>query len=437
MKLLTRRPETQHQEPVPRGTDRVLAPQRRHGSSGEDAHLEGSKRTLSVRARDAQHRLRIERAQSRADRRRIHRPLGLEQLPQPRVLWGFGEKPVQQRPNVEVGATRHDRQPPAGADLSDRGIRVADKHPGRVTLARVRHIDQVVRYARPRGRIWLRRPDVEPAVDGEGIGGHHLSTEPFGQRRVLELDFRGPDDEGAASRWVFDYAQAHGGLWAGLPRFYDGLDAAYAIGNIAYLLNRAENDSSYRPQALASLQSFMVHAASRNGFTIPEVAGLFPYRLDRVAYERLVREAPWSFGMYDAERYLGGHISFTEPLGAGAGEGLWLIRRALLSETFDENGHPDGGLVLLPCVPADWLAEGREIRLRTFPTYYGTLSVTIRSSISSHRKVAIEYRFLPYENNASSTPLRFRIRLSPPGERSQEIAFVPACKKAARITARW
>ena len=283
-----------------------------------------------------------------------------------------------------------------------------------------------------------------PSLGGKHEGPHpRLTATRFGNYwnlfapSFLELDFRGPDDEGAASRWVFDYAQAHGGLWAGLPRFYDGLDAAYAIGNIAYLLNRAENDSSYRPQALASLQSFMVHAASRNGFTIPEVAGLFPYRLDRVAYERLVREAPWSFGMYDAERYLGGHISFTEPLGAGAGEGLWLIRRALLSETFDENGHPDGGLVLLPCVPADWLAEGREIRLRTFPTYYGTLSVTIRSSISSHRKVAIEYRFLPYENNASSTPLRFRIRLSPPGERSQEIAFVPACKKAARITARW
>jgi len=283
-----------------------------------------------------------------------------------------------------------------------------------------------------------------PSLGGKHEGPHPRLTETrFGNYwnlfapSFLELDFRGPDDKGTANQWVFDYAQAHGGLWAGLPRFYDGLDAAYAIGNIVYLLNRSENESGYRMQALASLQSFMLHGASRNGFTIPEVAGLFPYRLDRASYERLVREAPWSFGMYDAERYLGGHISFTEPLGAGAGELLWLIRRALLSETFDKDGRPDGGLVLLPCIPADWLAEGREIRLRSFPTYYGTISVTVRSSISSLRKIAFEYRYLPYANNASGTPLRFRVRLAPPGERLQEIAFVPARNKTSRMSARW
>ena len=283
-----------------------------------------------------------------------------------------------------------------------------------------------------------------PSLAGRNEGPHpRLTATRFGNYwnlfapSFLELDFRGPEGQEWPNQWVFDYAQAHGGLWAGLPRFYDGLDAAYAVGNIAYLLNRAANDGSYRSQALASLQSFMLHAASRNGFTIPEVAGLFPYRLDRAAYEQLVRESPWNFGMYDDKRYLEGHISFTEPLGAGAGEALWLIRRALLSETFDAAGHPDGGLVLLPCVPADWLAEGQGIDLRDFPTYYGLLSARIRSSISSRREITVEYRFAPYGNDGATPPLRFRVRLSPPGAESQELTFTPVRNEVAQVTGNW
>lgn len=283
-----------------------------------------------------------------------------------------------------------------------------------------------------------------PSLGGKNEGPHpRITATRLGNYwnlfapSFLELDFRGPGGGDSAGDWVFDYAQAHGGLWGGLPRFYNGLDAAYAIGNISYLITRSLNESACRPQALASLQSFMLHAASRNGFTIPEVAGLFPYRFDRGAYERLVREAPWSFGMYDAGRYLQGHISFTEPLGAGAGEALWLVRRALLSESFDDQGRPDGGLLFLPCIPSDWLAEGQEIRLRDFPTYYGTVSITVRSSIASRREIAVEYRFVPFRNNRSGVRPRFRIRLSPPGEQVQEIIFVPTAGRTTRITANW
>ena len=120
-------------------------------------------------------------------------------------------------------------------------------------------------------------------------------------------------------------------------------------------------------RAVAGLQAFFLHAASRNGYTIPEVAGLFPDRLDRTAYERLVRESPWTFGMYDDKRYLDGHISFTEPLGAAAGEALWLIRDALVCEERDENGLPNGELLLLANVPSDWFAEGKEIALEDLP----------------------------------------------------------------------
>lgn len=240
----------------------------------------------------------------------------------------------------------------------------------------------------------------------------------------LELRFSSPDRAGVPNRWLFGYAETHGGLWAGLPRFYTGLDAAYAIGYISELLDRSAQDVQARPQALAALQSYFLHAASRNSHAIPEVAGLFPGRLDRGAYEQLVREAPWSFGMYDAYRYLDGQISFTEPLGSGAGAALTMVRQALLAETRDEFGLPDGGLVLLPTVPGEWFAEGQEIVLENFPTAYGTLSVKVRSRIASAREITMEYRFEPFPGERVRR--EFRVRFVPPGGRPVEVRFDPA-----------
>lgn len=250
----------------------------------------------------------------------------------------------------------------------------------------------------------------------------------------LELDFRSTADAREPNASVFAFAEKHGGLWAGLPRFYAGLDAAYAIGYLGHLIDRATREPGLRPQALAGLEAFMLHAASRNGHTIPEVAGLFPYRLQRAAYEQLVRESPWNFGMYDGHRYLEGHISFTEPLGAVAGAALTLVRSALLSETRDDLGQPDGGLVLLPAVPADWLAEGKEIVLRDMPTHYGALSATIRSQLSSRRLVTVDYRFAS-NGRTFPRPLQFTVRLAPSGEKPQELSFTPA--SSGTLLAEW
>ena len=79
--------------------------------------------------------------------------------------------------------------------------------------------------------------------------------------------------------------------------------------------------------------------------------------------------------MYDDQRYLEGHISFTEPLGAGAGQALSLIRSALIVETRDIKGALNGNIVLLPTIPAAWLAQGQTIQLDDFATEYGVLSL--------------------------------------------------------------
>ncbi len=209
----------------------------------------------------------------------------------------------------------------------------------------------------------------------------------------LHLGILNYNNPGCPSEWITDYMENHGGLFAGLPRFYNGLDAVYAIGYIDELIERSKLNVENRVKAITALESFMIHASSQNGHTIPEVSGFYPERLDLKEYERVVREAPWSFGMYSIDRYLQGYSSFTEPLGAGAGEGLWLIRKSLIDEIKDENGLPNGGVFFLSSIPSEWLKEGKEIKLTQFPTAYGTFDLYIKSFISSRREIHVKYSY--------------------------------------------
>jgi hypothetical protein len=241
----------------------------------------------------------------------------------------------------------------------------------------------------------------------------------------LHLEILRYKDPERPSEWLTDYLENHGGHFAGLPRFYSGLDAVYSIGYIDELMERSKVNIENRIKALTALESFMVLASSNNGHTIQEVSGFFPERLDRREYERAVREAPWNFGMYNSNRYLQGHISFTEPLGAGAGEGLLLVRKSLIDEMKDQNGLPDGGVFFLSTIPAEWLKEGKEIRLSHFPTVYGTFDLYIRSFISSRREIQVKYKFSKVlgKDKATGNDLpawnelnKILIRLVPPAE---------------------
>jgi hypothetical protein len=265
-----------------------------------------------------------------------------------------------------------------------------------------------------------------PSLDNKNEGPYdRLTDSRYGNYwnlfapSVLELGVT-LDSRGRPNSQLLETMAQHGGLWAALPRFNAGLDAAYSIGVLRELQRRSMRDVRYRHQAIAGLNAFFLHAASRNGYTIPEVAGLFPYRLDRTAYEQLVRESPWSFGMYDGERYLGGHISFTEPLGAAAGEALWLIRDALVSEGADENGLPNGELYLLANAPSEWFAEGKEIVLEKFPTAYGTISLRTRSEIDSRQKITLTYEFEP---GPAAKCRKLNVRIAPEGHAPRDESF--------------
>lgn len=262
-----------------------------------------------------------------------------------------------------------------------------------------------------------------PSMGGRNEGPHpEITATRYGNYwnlfapSFLELGFSDPKSPGEPSRSIFNYAARHGGQWGGLPRFYSGMDAAYMCGYVGWLIDEAVRDPERRHQALASLQSFMLHGSSRNGHTIPEVVGLFPHRLQRAAFERLTREAPWSFGMYDADRYLDGQLSFSEPLGSVAGAALSLMRNAIVIES-------DDGIMLFPVAPSAWFAEGKEIELLEMPTSYGILSLKMRSRILSERAVVIDYVFKPHR---SGERIRMSARISPPGEAMKEVTVIAA-----------
>lgn len=178
-------------------------------------------------------------------------------------------------------------------------------------------------------------------------------------------------------RLITDYIEKRGGLWASLPRFYRGLDAVYAIGYIHALLEASHDEMAFRNKALNALQSFFIHAASTDGMSVPEVAGLFQLRFQRDAYESVVRQSPWTYGFFDGMGYLNGDLNMTEPLGAGAGEGLWLIRKALIDETKDQRGLVSDGLILLPAVPRSWWQPGKQMEWHGMPTCFGKVDLHV------------------------------------------------------------
>jgi hypothetical protein len=135
----------------------------------------------------------------------------------------------------------------------------------------------------------------------------------------------------------------------------------------------------------------MINAASQNGHAVAEVTGLFPGRRNRKMAQQMAVESPWTFGFYDVEEYFQGRIQITEPLGAGAGEGLWLMRKAMIDETRDINKVPNGGLFLFAAVPENWLDENKVIELHQMPTAYGLANVRIESGLSSKKEVRFSF----------------------------------------------
>jgi hypothetical protein len=72
-----------------------------------------------------------------------------------------------------------------------------------------------------------------------------------------------------------------------------------------------------------------------------------------------------------------------EPLSAGPGMALQMLRMALVRETI-ETASQDS-LRLLDGAPADWFAPGKRIVVRNAPTFFGKISFETEASVSEIR----------------------------------------------------
>ena len=142
-----------------------------------------------------------------------------------------------------------------------------------------------------------------------------------------------------------------------------------------HLIEKAQVSLLWRHKALAAVQMFMMHAASGNGFSVSEGLGLFPRRFNRSLLLDDMYDAPWL--MQIKGDCSGNKDDISEPLMAGAGAGLVMMRRSIIDETrMAPSPLPDGGLFLLAAAPADFL-QPPGVRLLNAPTFFGAVNFSI------------------------------------------------------------
>jgi hypothetical protein len=187
--------------------------------------------------------------------------------------------------------------------------------------------------------------------------------------------------ESASAEAIRDTMEQHGGLLAGLARFYRGVDHIYGFGYPLQLLEKVD-----RRRFQATVYSTLANGGSRDSYSTPEVAGVFPLRTSNLVSEDLFRATVWNWDLYSQgwlEEGFGGTSVGSEPLSAGAGTALQLIRRMIIDEELDPDAMPTGTLELLKMAPSRWLEDGKKVVIEKMPTYFGEVSMSLQSQLAS------------------------------------------------------
>ena len=157
---------------------------------------------------------------------------------------------------------------------------------------------------------------------------------------------------------IMQYLESRGGRLLGLVRFEDGIDALYGLGYNIALLKRNEID-----KFLVAFYAMLAHGFTRDTFVGGEVTSLYTYQ-----------DCPYEL------RRMGNPPSSTS-------NALFLqsLRYMLVLEDDSQHDGVYDELHLLRATPRAWLEDGKTIRLRNVPTYFGPVSLEVHSRISEGR----------------------------------------------------
>jgi len=223
----------------------------------------------------------------------------------------------------------------------------------------------------------------EPAYDLLGINAPSSNTWVYLGNywnlfapMLLEVKMFEPSDPRA--RWIPDYMDSRGGILAGLVRFTLGLDQIYGKGYYESLLEQGN-----REKFLTSFYGIFAHGMSQNLYSFPEVGGIFPLRVSNAATWREYQRNLWNWYFEWGWGFEGWQNCEGEPLSAGPGMALQMLRMALVRETVESPAQDT--LRLLDGAPAHWFEPGKRIVVRNAPTFFGKISFETEGASSGVR----------------------------------------------------
>ncbi|HUT89038.1 MAG TPA: discoidin domain-containing protein [Thermoguttaceae bacterium] len=248
----------------------------------------------------------------------------------------------------------------------------------------------------------LYRADIERAMDGsyqQAAQPPFLPLRLYADRPdeqmdyyqlfagcILEVDFFAPGSR--RDRWITDFLEADNRTFCFLPRFRrdagaGGLDALYGKG---YVLGKLREDA---------IREFLL------GFY-----AFLAFNLDHETFISRETNVIYASDVHVRSSYRVPDVS--DPVPCSSAVALHFLRHLLVTEEPTAPEESPDGLLLLPAVPRAWLRDGKQIRFDQLPTYFGPVSLEVRSAVAEGR---IEARCVPPDRQP---PRAVKLRLRHP-----------------------
>jgi len=169
--------------------------------------------------------------------------------------------------------------------------------------------------------------------------------------------------------WVTDYLERDNRMFCGLPRFRvnvgaGGLDGIYGLG---YVLTKLRQDK---------IDEFLL------GFY-----GYLAFNLERGTFAGRETNAIYASDVHVRSRQPVPDMS--DPLPSGSAVALHYLRNMVVTEEVGRDGTESGNLLLLFGAPRTWFQDGQRITVRDAPTYFGNVSVDVKSAVAQGRIEAV------------------------------------------------